>query len=59
MKRCVLMTMFMVYAIGLTACGSISNKVTQKSDTIEAGETFDLNSFFEVDEGGYYITKRY
>ena len=51
MKRCVLMTMFMVCAIGLTACGSISDKVTQKSDTIEAGETFDLNSFFEVDEG--------
>lgn len=46
-----LMAMFVVCAIGLTACGSISNKVTQKSDTIEVGETFDLNSFFEVDEG--------
>lgn len=51
MKRCVLMAMFIVCAIGLTACGSISDKVTQKSDTIEVGESFDLNSFFEVDEG--------
>ena len=51
MKKCLLIAMFTVCAIGLTACGSIRDKVTQKSDTIEVGETFDLNSYFEVDEG--------
>lgn len=51
MKRRILIAMLTVCAIGLTACGSISDKVTQKSDTIEVGETFDLNSYFEVDEG--------
>ena len=57
MKKCVLMAMFMACAIGLTACGSISDKVTQKSDTIEVGESFDLNSFFEVDEGIFISLK--
>lgn len=51
MKRCVLMAMFMVCAIGLTACGSISDKVTQTSDSIEVGSSFNLNSLFETEEG--------
>lgn len=51
MKRCVLMAIFMVCAIGLTACGSISDKVTQTSDSIEVGSSFNLNSLFETEEG--------
>ena len=51
MRRCVLIVMLMVCVLGLTSCGNISDKVTQKLNTIEVGEDFDINSFFEVEEG--------
>lgn len=50
MKKSMLMTIFMVCAIGLTACGNISDKVIQKSDSVEIGESFDLSSVFEIDD---------
>lgn len=51
MKKSMLLVMFMVSVMGLSACGSISDKVTQNLDTIEVGEAFDLDSFFEAEEG--------
>lgn len=47
MKRLFTVVLMSVLALCLSACGSLSKKVTQTSDTIEAGSFFNVYSVFE------------
>lgn len=51
MKKIIVLTVACLMSVSLSACGSISDKVTQSVSTIEVGSAFDVQSAFACKDG--------
>lgn len=51
MKKKILVVASIMIMVGLTACGGVTGKVSQKLDTIEVGTSFDTATYFECKKG--------